>query len=111
MNATITLREYLNKKKPFVVPNYQRGYVWGKKNEGKPDDSVTHMIKSLLKGYNEGASIFIQGVTVSEQDTIVLIDGQQRTTFFYASQESFKSSMIFVRSQMSSCQVKNFCKI
>ena len=83
MNATITLREYLNKKKPFVVPNYQRGYVWGKKNEGKPDDSVTHMIKSLLKGYNEGASIFIQGVTVSEQDTIVLIDGQQRTTFFY----------------------------
>ena len=84
MNATITLKEYLEKGKTFVVPNYQRGYVWGKKNEGKSDDAVTHMIKSLLKGYAEGTSIFIQGVTVSEeQDAIVLIDGQQRTTFFY----------------------------
>ena len=51
MNATITLKEYLEKGKTFVVPNYQRGYVWGKKNEGKSDDAVTHMIKSLLKGY------------------------------------------------------------
>ena len=84
MNATITLREYLEKGKTFVVPNYQRGYVWGKKNEGKSDDAVTHMINSLLKGYAEGTSIFIQGVTVSEEQyAIVLIDGQQRTTFFY----------------------------
>ncbi|MEF2753085.1 MAG: hypothetical protein U0N52_09270 [Muribaculaceae bacterium] len=27
MNATITLREYLEKGKTFVVPNYQRGGV------------------------------------------------------------------------------------
>lgn len=26
MNATITLREYLEKGKTFFVPNYQRGY-------------------------------------------------------------------------------------
>lgn len=84
MNATITLEEYLDKKKVFVVPNYQRGYVWGKNNDGKPEDAVTHMIKSLLKGYTGGTSVFIQGVTVSEQEkSIILIDGQQRTTFFY----------------------------
>jgi uncharacterized protein with ParB-like and HNH nuclease domain len=37
MNATITLREYIGKNKIFVVPNYQRGYVWGKnpKESGK----------------------------------------------------------------------------
>ena len=84
MNATITLEEYLDKKKVFVVPNYQRGYVWGKNNDGKTEDAVTHMIKSLLKGYTGGTSVFIQGVTVSEQGkSIILIDGQQRTTFFY----------------------------
>ena len=83
MNAIITLGEYLDKKKVFVIPNYQRGYVWGKNNDGKSENAVTHMIKSLLKGYADGTSVFIQGVTVSEQDKIVLIDGQQRTTFFY----------------------------
>lgn len=31
MNATITLRDYIKKGKVFSIPNYQRGYVWGKK--------------------------------------------------------------------------------
>lgn len=83
MNATITLREYLAKNKDFYIPNYQRGYVWGKENlKGK--DSVSYMMESLLNGYKTDTDIFIQGVTVSENtDQIVLIDGQQRTTFFY----------------------------
>lgn len=83
MNATITLREYLVKNKDFYIPNYQRGYVWGKENlKGK--DSVSYMMESLLNGYKTDTDIFIQGVTVSENtDQIVLIDGQQRTTFFY----------------------------
>lgn len=83
MNATITLREYLAKNKDFYIPNYQRGYVWGKESlKGK--DSVSYMMESLLNGYKTDTDIFIQGVTVSENtDQIVLIDGQQRTTFFY----------------------------
>lgn len=36
MNATITLREYLEKKKTFVIPYYQRGYVWGKSRAEEP---------------------------------------------------------------------------
>ena len=84
MKATITLREYLNKGKTFVVPNYQRGYVWGKANIGKSRDAVTYMMDSLISAYNTKSSVFIQGVTVSElYDQINLIDGQQRTTFFY----------------------------
>ena len=38
MNATITLREYIEDKgkgKSFLIPNYQRGYVWGKKLRNK----------------------------------------------------------------------------
>lgn len=84
MNATISLREYLDKDKDFIIPNYQRGYVWGKNKSGGALDSVTYMLESLKNGYNNRSEVFIQGVTVSEQDDkIILIDGQQRTTFFY----------------------------
>lgn len=85
MNATITLREYLEKGKTFVIPNYQRGYVWGKKPKGKDLDAVSFMLeKSLIPGFENNTPIFIQGITVTENDKeIILIDGQQRTTFFY----------------------------
>ncbi len=85
MNATITLREYLEKGKTFVIPNYQRGYVWGKKSKGKDLDAVSYMLeKSLIPGFKNNMPIFIQGITVTENDKeIILIDGQQRTTFFY----------------------------
>lgn len=84
MNATITLREYLEKKKCFIIPDYQRGYVWGKNKPGEAKDAATHMMNSLVNGFKTKTKIFIQGVTVSESDKeIVLIDGQQRTTFFY----------------------------
>ena len=85
MNATITLREYIEKGKTFVIPNYQRGYVWGKKTKGKDLDAVSYMLeKSLIPGFNNNTPVFIQGITVTEKDKeIILIDGQQRTTFFY----------------------------
>lgn len=65
MNATISLREYLNKKKTFRIPSYQRGYVWGKNKIGGDKDSVSYMLDSLLNGFNNNTTIFIQGVTVS----------------------------------------------
>ena len=84
MNATITLREYLEKKKRFIIPDYQRGYIWGRNKPGEAKDAVTYMMNSLVNGFKTKTKIFIQGVTVSESDEeIVLIDGQQRTTFFY----------------------------
>lgn len=80
----ITFETYLKKGKVFEIPNYQRGYVWGKKRSGDETDSVTYFLKSLVDGFNTGSDLFIQGITVSEkEDKIVVIDGQQRTTLLY----------------------------
>lgn len=85
--SIITLKDYLAKSKVFKIPDYQRGYVWGKNrrvNNKEDQDSVTYMLKSIYEGYVSNVPIFIQGVTVCEnRDTITIIDGQQRTTFFY----------------------------
>lgn len=85
--SIITLKDYLAKAKTFVIPDYQRGYVWGKsrKVNNKGDkDSVTYMLESIHDGFHQDIPIFIQGVTVNEErDKITIIDGQQRTTFFY----------------------------
>lgn len=84
MNSTISLMELLNKCKTFVIPEYQRGYIWGKSRESSKN-SVEYILDSLLTSYkNEKVELFLQGLTVTEKDdSIVLIDGQQRTTFFY----------------------------
>lgn len=88
---TITLRQFIAKSsasRPFEIPNYQRGYVWGKNSILYNDDSVTNLTKSLLKGFNGGKDkrdIFLQGITVTDEaknPSILLIDGQQRTTYF-----------------------------
>lgn len=85
MNSTITLKEYLAKGKIFVIPDYQRGYIWGKEVKGKTD-SVTFLMDSLIKGSQNNADVFLQGITVTEKENdtkIILIDGQQRTTCLY----------------------------
>ena len=86
MNAIITLQEYLGKGKTFVVPEYQRGYVWGKKRVGEEKDSVTNLMEDLISHFfnNKNADVFLQGITVAEKGKeIILIDGQQRTTFLF----------------------------
>jgi len=83
--STIRLRDYLTKGKVFVIPDYQRGYVWGKRRPNE-DDSVTYLIRGLRAGFScsPRREVFLQGVTVTEcDDEISIIDGQQRTTFFY----------------------------
>lgn len=85
MDATITLRQYLDKDMAFVIPDYQRGYIWGKKRAAG-DDSVTYIMKTLTSKFRVSAPVFLQGVTVTESREcreIALIDGQQRTTFLY----------------------------
>ncbi len=86
---TITLREYIKKENgSFVVPYYQRGYVWGKKREDEGKDSVTKLTKQILEKFENKSEnkreLFLQGVTVAEKNgEVVIIDGQQRTTYFY----------------------------
>lgn len=84
MSATITLEKYLSKNKTFVIPEYQRGYVWGKARKKGEKDSVSYILDDLIQKFNldRERDVFLQGVTVSEgEDEIVIIDGQQRTTF------------------------------
>ena len=82
-NATITLRQFLDKKKNFVIPNYQRGYIWGKAR-GSEKNSVEYVLESIQNSLDNNTELFMQGITVTENENeIILIDGQQRTTFFY----------------------------
>ena len=87
MKTTITLQEYLSKGKTFVIPDYQRGYIWGQEGRSKTN-AVEYLMKDLIQRYNNRSEnrseVFLQGVTVTEnEDEIILIDGQQRTTFLY----------------------------
>lgn len=84
-NPLISLKEYLAKEKTFLIPNYQRGYVWGKSRDSQKN-SVQFLIESIINCYNNKTELFLQGVTVSESESepnIELIDGQQRTTALY----------------------------
>lgn len=85
MDSTITLRKYLGKEKTFVIPDYQRGYIWGKRRANPGDlDSVSYILDTLLYKKVNSETFFLQGMTVTEtRDSIILIDGQQRTTFLY----------------------------
>lgn len=90
MKNTITLQEYIHKPEngSFVIPDYQRGYVWGQVKHSQKDDyqkdAVTYLTESIIEGFKIGKNIFLQGVTVCKDGTdIVIVDGQQRTTFFY----------------------------
>ena len=83
--SIISLREYLQKGKTFHIPDYQRGYIWGKKNPKYRLNSVEHLLQSLdgVIGPEE-KDLYLQGVTVIEQkERIIVIDGQQRTTCLY----------------------------
>lgn len=83
MDATITLKQYLEKGKTFVIPDYQRGYVWGKNRIGG-ENSVDNLLDDLMLRYKNKTEVFLQGFTVTEKtDEIILIDGQQRTTCLY----------------------------
>ena len=49
--SNIKLLDYI--KKNLVIPAYQRGYVWGKKDKNREKDSVTFLLEDLIQSYNE----------------------------------------------------------
>ena len=85
----ISLQEFIglmHKEGHFIIPDYQRGYVWGQRKKDKPIDSTTFLISTLKKAYLLEKEVFLQGITVhgdSKSYDIIIVDGQQRTTFFY----------------------------
>ncbi len=79
-----TIKEFLfQENRSFIIPNYQRGYKWAVKLEDKKATAVEKLIRDLINA-NKQQEYFLQGVTVTEEDeNIILIDGQQRTTTLY----------------------------
>lgn len=56
VSNTKTLKEYLdllNKSGKFVIPSYQRGYVWGQENSSQKKNSVENILDTLIKGFRE----------------------------------------------------------
>ena len=83
--STPNIQEYISGK-TFVIPNYQRGYKWGVPHNHKEEKcSVQILLSDILQAKEKNkVEYFIQGVTVTENnDTVILIDGQQRTTTLY----------------------------
>ncbi len=92
---TISLKEYISKLKndgKFIIPEYQRGYIWGQYNPyhktNEAPDSVSYLINSILYGFKQEPKkkVFLQGITAhsnNDSNDITLVDGQQRTTFFF----------------------------
>lgn len=79
----ISVKEYFEKG-TFAIPNYQRGYKWSVPDE-KGKCGVGELMDDLLNAYlNCHNEYFIEAVTVAiENDLIVLVDGQQRTTTLF----------------------------
>ena len=100
IETLLNLKKYLalcGEGKCFKIPDYQRGYIWGKKPDKKEEyetDAVTKMCSTLSDAFNHykknnikdiNSEIFLQGITYyyDKEKNIVLVDGQQRTTFFF----------------------------
>ena len=79
-----TIEDFLYREnKTFVIPDYQRGYKWAVKENAKSLSAVEKLVDNLLNS-NKEQPYFLQGVTVVEEnDNVILIDGQQRTTTLY----------------------------
>jgi uncharacterized protein with ParB-like and HNH nuclease domain len=86
MDTKRNIANYLGKNtnKTFVIPSYQRGFKWGVTDE-QGESAATVLLEDIEKARQAGKDeYFVQGVTVYEEGTnVVLIDGQQRTTFFF----------------------------
>ena len=82
MDSITTLGDYIQKK--VEIPYYQRGYIWGKEHGDNSRDSVSYILDSLFDGIKKSTDLFIQGITVVDKgDAYDVIDGQQRSVFFY----------------------------
>ncbi len=98
--TTMKLGDFIQKE--IVIPCYQRGYIWGKQHVGTDKNAVEYMLESLEKEFESGKALFIQGITVVEKDdSYIIIDGQQRMTFFYLLLKALNDEGFTIRYQSS----------
>jgi uncharacterized protein with ParB-like and HNH nuclease domain len=89
----LTLEKVNSRKMGFIVPSYQRPYVWS-------EDDVKKLFDDIKEAYlNDEPHYFIGSVLsairpVNGTDTYELIDGQQRTTTLMLISIAFKNEDI-----------------
>lgn len=81
-HSSISLKQLLDRARGrFVVPAYQRRYVWGRECPGEKD-TAAFLTACLTEACRRGEPYFLQGITVAfGPDGCVLVDGQQRLTY------------------------------
>lgn len=84
----LSLREVKEKSMGFVIPSYQRPYIWH-------DDDSLKLFSDIRDAYTHGESSYFIGSVLSanpeNQSNYELIDGQQRTTTLMLISLAFKS--------------------
>src|SRR4051794_39165239 len=86
--ATNTLTDIFNAAVRYVVPLYQRPYVWEKDRHWEPLwEDITVVLEHYLDGDGEPTRHFLGAIVLDQEDTApgeavrrLVIDGQQRLT-------------------------------
>jgi hypothetical protein len=86
--ATNTLTDIFNADVRYVVPLYQRPYVWNQEQHWEPLwEDLQILLEHLLNGEGEPARHFLGAIVLDQEDTPpgeatrrLVIDGQQRLT-------------------------------
>lgn len=82
MSNLISIKYLLDEKYDFYIPNYQRGYRWGKLEAGTLLDDLNEFFSKSLK---DSDYYCMQPIVVANKgdNKYEVIDGQQRLTTFY----------------------------
>ena len=74
-----SLLEYMNSKKRFVIPAYQRNYDWKLENCKQLFDDLVRLKKQRRKSHFFGCIVSVYD-SYSLTEGFLIIDGQQRLT-------------------------------
>ena len=85
MNAKeISLYDFFNGTKQFIIPIYQRNYSWQKKHCVQLwDDIILNASDERSSGHFLGSIVYIsksRGIHIASVPQLLVIDGQQRLT-------------------------------
>lgn len=95
ISKEITLKEIVNNKLEFLIPVYQRPYVWDEIEINKLLEDLEHNFKNnaeknINTNYFVGNTYVVKSINPKTQNIFEVIDGQQRFTTFWLISFCFK---------------------
>ena len=90
-----SIGELIKSELKFVVPSYQRGYRWTKRQVEELLDDIWEFSQ---KNKNDNSFYCLQPIVIKkiEENKYELIDGQQRLTTIYLLLSYFKNNKIWI---------------